>query len=91
MGFGITFSPLVPSEIMWASIVVAIVAAALLLAIRSRGAWMRAIALACAALALANPSLRRFAKTKTVHKDARILGTLRELWRRAGRPARPGA
>jgi len=59
MGFGITFSPLVPNEIMWASIVVAVIAAALLLAIRSRGAWMRAIALGCAALALANPSLTR--------------------------------
>src|SRR5436190_1099210 len=59
MGFGINFSPLVPNEIMWASIAVAMVAAALLFAIRSRGAWMRAIALACGALALANPSLTR--------------------------------
>ena len=37
----------------------AIVAALLLIVIRSRGAWMRAIALAFAALALANPSLTR--------------------------------
>src|SRR5436305_13880316 len=59
MGFGITFSPLVPNEILWACIAVATMAALLLLAIRSRGAWLRAIALACAALALANPSLTR--------------------------------
>jgi hypothetical protein len=59
MGFGITFSPLVPTEILWACIVVAAIVAALLLAIRSRGAWMRALALGFAALALANPSLTR--------------------------------
>jgi hypothetical protein len=59
LGFGITFSPLVPNEILWACIAVAAVAAALLLAIRSRGAWMRALALCFAALALANPSLTR--------------------------------
>src|SRR5881227_750239 len=59
MGFGITFSPLVSNEILWACIAVAAIAAVLLLVIRSRGAWLRAIALACAALALANPSLTR--------------------------------
>src|SRR5947209_6596579 len=59
MGFGITFSPLVPNEILWACVAVATITALLLLAIRSRGAWLRAIALACAALALANPSLTR--------------------------------
>jgi hypothetical protein len=59
LGFGITFSPLVPNEVLWAAITVAAIAAVLLLAIRSRGAWMRAFALGCAALALANPSLTR--------------------------------
>jgi hypothetical protein len=59
VGFGITFSPLVPSEVLWACIAVATIVAVLLLAIRSRGAWIRALALACAALALANPSLTR--------------------------------
>src|SRR6188474_2143979 len=59
MGFGITFSPLVPNEILWACIAVAAIVAALLLVIRSRGAWIRALALACAALALANPSITR--------------------------------
>jgi hypothetical protein len=59
MGFGITFSPLVPNEVLWAAITVAAIAAVLLLAIRSRGSWMRALALGCAALALANPSLTR--------------------------------
>jgi hypothetical protein len=59
MGYGITFSPLVPNEILWAAIAAAIIAALLLIAIRSRGAWVRAIALAFAALALANPSFTR--------------------------------
>jgi len=59
MGFGITFAPLVPSEVLWAAIAAAIVVAALLLVIQSRGAWIRAIALAFAALALANPSFTR--------------------------------
>src|SRR5687767_9383702 len=59
MGFGITFSPLVPSEILWASFAVAAIVATLLLVIRSRGAWMRALALGFVALALANPSLTK--------------------------------
>src|SRR5947207_2020103 len=59
MGFGITFSPLVPNEILWAALAVAVIVAALLLVIRSRGAWVRALALGLAALALANPSLTR--------------------------------
>jgi len=59
LGFGIAFSPLVPNEILWAAIAVAAIAAALLLVIKSRGSWMRAIALGFAALALANPSLTR--------------------------------
>src|SRR5436853_2704399 len=59
MGFGITFSPLVPNEILWAAIAVAVTVATLLLVIGSRGAWIRAIALGLAALALANPSLTR--------------------------------
>jgi hypothetical protein len=59
VGFGIAFSPLVPNEVLWACVAVTVLAAALLLAIRSRGAWMRALALGFAALALANPSLTR--------------------------------
>src|ERR1044072_8717586 len=59
MGFGIPFSPLVPNEILWACFAVAAVAAVLLIVINIRGAYVRAIALACAALALANPSLTR--------------------------------
>src|SRR5437868_4421272 len=59
MGFGITFAPLVPNEVLWAALAVAVIVAALLLVIRSRGAWVRALALGLAALALANPSLTR--------------------------------
>ncbi len=59
MGFGITFAPLVPNEVLWIAIAAAAFVAVLLVVIRSRGAWIRAIALGCAALALANPSLTR--------------------------------
>src|SRR4051812_24662696 len=59
MGFGITFSPLVSNEVLWACVAVAAVAAVLLLVIRSRGAWIRALALGFGALTLANPSLTR--------------------------------
>src|SRR5215475_5428157 len=50
MGFGITFSPLVPNEVLFAAIADAVVVALLLIVIRSRGALLRA---------LANPSLTR--------------------------------
>ncbi len=59
MGFGITFAPLVPNEILWAAIAVAAIVGAMLVVIKSRGAWIRAVALAFGALALANPSLTR--------------------------------
>ncbi|HXW23509.1 MAG TPA: hypothetical protein VEK73_02090 [Xanthobacteraceae bacterium] len=59
MGFGIAFSPLVPPEVLWAAIAVAVLLAALLLVARSRGAIVRAVALAFVALALANPSFTR--------------------------------
>ena len=59
MGFGVTFSPLVPQEVLWAAIAVAAIIAALLLYVRARGAVLRAVALAFVALALANPSLTK--------------------------------
>src|SRR3954470_386534 len=59
MGFGITFSPLVPNGILWAALAVVVIVAALLLVIGSRGAWIRAVALGLGVLALANPSLTR--------------------------------
>ncbi len=59
MGFGIAFSPLVPPEVLWAAIALAVLLAALLLVVRSRGAIVRAVALAFVALALANPSFTR--------------------------------
>jgi hypothetical protein len=59
MGFGISFAPLVPPAVLWTAIGVAVVVAALLIVVRSRGALVRAIALAFVALALANPSLTR--------------------------------
>jgi hypothetical protein len=59
MAFGIAFAPLVAPEILWAAVITAMVVAALLLVVRSRGAWIRAAALALLALALANPSFTR--------------------------------
>ncbi len=59
MGFGIAFAPLVPLYVLWAAGAVALVIAALLLVSRSRGATIRALALALLVLALANPSFTR--------------------------------
>jgi len=59
MTFGISFAPLVPDYVVWAALGVAVLMAALLLVARSRGAWMRVVALALMVLALANPSLTR--------------------------------
>ena len=59
MGYGIAFAPLVPAYVLWAALVAAVVLAALLLLARTRGALMRATALALLALALANPSFTR--------------------------------
>ncbi len=59
MSFGISFSPLVSIEFVWAAAAVAAVVASLLALTRSRGALIRAGALALMVLALANPSLTR--------------------------------
>jgi hypothetical protein len=57
--FGISFSPLVPVEFVWAAAAIAALVATLLVLTRSRGALIRAGALALMVLALANPSLTR--------------------------------
>ncbi len=59
MNFGISFSPLVPATVIWAAAAVVFLIALLLVFSRSRGALMRAVALALFVLALANPSLTR--------------------------------
>ncbi len=59
MNFGISFSPLVPATVVWAAAAVVFLIALLLVFSRSRGALMRAVALALFVLALANPSLTR--------------------------------
>ena len=59
MVFGISFSPLVAVELVWAAAAVAAVVAALLVLARNRGALIRVGALALMVLALANPSLTR--------------------------------
>src|SRR4029079_16822863 len=56
---GIAFAPLIPTELLWAAIAASALIAALLLVARSRGALVRIGALACLALALANPSFTR--------------------------------
>ncbi len=59
MNLGVSFAPLVPDYIVWASAGVALLISIVLLVARSRGALMRATALALMVLALANPSLTR--------------------------------
>src|SRR6266702_4586986 len=59
MQYGIAFTPLVPSLVLWLALAAIVVTAALLLLGRSRGAALRVAALALLALALANPSFTR--------------------------------
>src|SRR6516164_7950022 len=59
MNFGISFSPIVPTTVMWPALAVAAGVVILLFAARSRGALARAAALALFVLALANPSITR--------------------------------
>ena len=59
LGFGVAFAPRVPAYVLWAAAGVALVLAVLLVAVRSRGGLVRALALALMVLALANPSFTR--------------------------------
>ena len=59
MNYGIAFTPLVPTLVLWLAIGAIVVIAALLLLGRSRSAWIRVTALALIALALANPQFTR--------------------------------
>ena len=59
MNYGIAFTPLVPSFVLWAAIAAIAVIAGLLLLARSRGAAVRVAALVLIVLALANPSFTR--------------------------------
>jgi hypothetical protein len=59
MNYGIAFTPLVPSIVLWIALAAIVVIAALLLVGRSRGAAVRVTALALIVLALANPSFTR--------------------------------
>jgi hypothetical protein len=59
MGYGFAFDPLLPLPALIAAGIVALLVAALLILARSRGSYLRALALALAVLALANPSFTR--------------------------------
>jgi hypothetical protein len=59
LNLGVAFAPLVAVQVLWAAIAAACVLSFLLFVSRSRGAAVRALALALIALALANPSLTR--------------------------------
>jgi hypothetical protein len=59
VGFGIAFAPLVSTAVLWAAAALAVVLIALLFVVRSRGAFIRSLALAVMVLALANPSFTR--------------------------------
>jgi hypothetical protein len=59
MNYGIAFTPLVPSLVLWIALAAVVVIAGLLLLGRARGAAVRVAALALILLALANPSFTR--------------------------------
>ena len=59
MNYGIAFTPLVPSYVLWVAIAAIAVIAGLLLLARSRGWAVRVAALALIVLALSNPSFTR--------------------------------
>jgi hypothetical protein len=59
VGLSITFDPIVAPELLWGCVAAAAVVAGLMIAVRARGAWVRAIALALVLLALADPSITR--------------------------------
>src|ERR1700759_2202104 len=59
MNYGIAFTPLVPSLVLWIALAAIVVIAVMLLVARSRGAAVRVAALALIVLALANPSFTR--------------------------------
>ena len=59
MNYGIAFTPLVPSLVLWLAVAAMVAIAVLLLLGRARGAAMRVTALALIVLALANPSFTR--------------------------------
>jgi hypothetical protein len=59
MQYGIAFTPLVPSLVLWIALAAIVVIAGLLLLGRARGAAVRVAALALILLALTNPSFTR--------------------------------
>ena len=59
MNLGVAFAPLVTTQVLWAAVAAACILSLLLFVSRSRGAVVRALALALIVLALANPSLTR--------------------------------
>src|SRR5487761_2490209 len=59
MQYGIAFTPLVPSLVLWLALAIVVAIAGLLLFARARGAAIRVTALALVLLALANPSFTR--------------------------------
>src|SRR6478752_216224 len=59
MNYGIAFTPLVPTIVLWLALAAIVVVALVLLVARARGAAVRVAALALFLLALANPSFTR--------------------------------
>jgi len=59
MSYGIAFTPLVPSLVLWLALAATVAIAGLLLLGRARGAAVRITALTLILLALANPSFTR--------------------------------
>ncbi len=88
--WSVDFALMVPAPVFWAGVVLAAALIVMLLVRRSRGAFMRALALAALLLALANPTLRQeeresLANIAIVVADDSLSQTL------AGRPEQSAA
>lgn len=59
MSWSVEFAPFIPQELLWAAIAVAILLVGLLVFRRTRGALLRALAVAALLAALSNPTLRQ--------------------------------
>src|ERR1700716_3069761 len=73
MHYGIAFTPLVPSLVLWLAAAAIVVIAGLLLLGRARGAAVRVTALALILLALANPSFTREDREPLSSVDAGVI------------------
>ena len=90
MNWSIDFAPLLPEPILWLLTAIAVALMAVLFIKRSRGAWLRAAALAAMLAALFNPTLREEERENLANVAIVVLdeSTSQQL---AGRPEQTAA